>query len=58
MLGSIEVDNETPITGDSQPLLAEEIKVRALGSYASQNRAVTREDYISLSYRMPPKFGK
>jgi hypothetical protein len=58
MLSSIEVDNETPITGDSQPLLVDEIKVRALGSYASQNRAVTREDYTSLAYRMPSKFGK
>ncbi len=55
---SIEVDNEEPITGDSSPLLADEVRIRALGSYAAQNRAVTREDYMNLAYRMPPKFGK
>lgn len=58
MIGSIEVDNETPILGDTSDLTAEEIKVRAFGTYASQNRAVTREDYMNLSYRMPSKFGK
>jgi|TARA_R100000322_G_C5384038_1_gene176808 hypothetical protein len=58
MAGSIEVENEKPILGDTQPLTAEEIKVRAFGSYASQNRAVTKEDYINLAYRMPSKFGK
>ena len=58
MVGSIEVDNETPILGDTSDLTAEEIKVRAFGTYASQNRAVTREDYMNLSYRMPSKFGK
>jgi hypothetical protein len=58
MLSSIEVDNESPITGDSAPLLADEIKIRAYGSYASQDRAVTREDYMNLAYRMPSKFGK
>ena len=42
MIGSIEVDNETPILGDTSDLTAEEIKVRAFGTYASQNRAVTR----------------
>lgn len=55
---SIEVDNEEPITGDSEPLTADEIRIRALGSYASQSRAVTREDYMNLAYRMPSKFGK
>ncbi|MHA2351429.1 MAG: hypothetical protein ACXADL_17570, partial [Candidatus Thorarchaeota archaeon] len=28
------------------------------GTYAAQNRAVTREDYMNLAYRMPTKFGK
>jgi hypothetical protein len=58
MIGSIEVDNEEPILGDTEPLTSEEIRTRAFGTYASQNRAVTREDYMNLSYRMPAKFGK
>jgi len=31
--------------------------VRAIDNYAAQNRAVTKQDYISLIYRMPAKFG-
>ena len=55
---SLEVDNEEPILGDIEPLLEDEIRTRAYASFASQNRAVTREDYISICYRMPSKFGK
>jgi hypothetical protein len=58
IVNSIEVDNEEPITGDTEQLLADEIKIRAMGTYAAQNRAVTREDYMNLAYRMPSKFGK
>lgn len=58
MLGSIEVENEDAILGDLSPLSADEVKVRALGTFASQSRAVTREDYINVAYRMNPKFGK
>lgn len=58
MINSIEVDNETAILGDTEDLTAEEIKIRAFGTYASQNRAVTKEDYMNLCYRMPAKFGK
>ena len=58
MIGSIEVDNEEPILGDTEPLTSEEIKTRAFGTFAAQNRAVTREDYMNLAYRMPTKFGK
>ena len=58
IVSSIEVDNEEPITGDTAQLLADEVKIRAMGTYAAQNRAVTREDYMNLAYRMPSKFGK
>lgn len=54
---SIEIHNEEPINGDIQNISTDEIRVRALGSYATQGRAVTKEDYINLCYRMPPKFG-
>ena len=55
---SIEVDNEEPIMGDTSTPQADEIRMRALGNYASQNRAVTKNDYINVAYRLPPKFGK
>ncbi len=55
---SLEVENEEPILGDTEPLLPDEVRERAFGTYAAQNRAVTRTDYINLLYRMPSKFGK
>ncbi len=54
---SLAVTNAQPILGDTQAITPDEIKLRAYASYASQNRAVTREDYINLCYRMPAKFG-
>tara|TARA_B100001123_G_scaffold63459_1_gene69700 strand:+ start:8248 stop:10035 length:1788 start_codon:yes stop_codon:yes gene_type:complete len=54
---SLEADNEDPIVGQTKALTPEEIRIRALDSYASQNRAVTRQDYLSLVYRMPANFG-
>lgn len=58
VIQSIEVDNEEPIMGDTSTPQADEIRMRALGNYASQNRAVTKNDYINIAYRLPPKFGK
>nr|MCS5550117.1 hypothetical protein [Gammaproteobacteria bacterium] len=58
ILSSLEVENEDPILGDTSIPTAEEIRERAFGTFASQNRAVTRVDYINLLYRMPSKFGK
>tara|TARA_R100000008_G_scaffold18340_3_gene9219 strand:- start:9350 stop:11137 length:1788 start_codon:yes stop_codon:yes gene_type:complete len=54
---SVEVDNEEVITGQIRAVTPEEIRTRAIGAYASQNRAVTRQDYMSLVYRMPSNFG-
>ena len=54
---SLELENELPIVGDVFIPNSDEIKYRAYGAYYSQNRAVTREDYKSLIYRMPNKFG-
>ncbi len=56
--GSLEVENPEPILGDTEELTADEVRIRAYATYASQNRAVTREDYISICYRMPAGFGK
>jgi hypothetical protein len=54
----LEVTNEDPITGDvSLPSLGE-LKQRVNDVFATQNRAVTTEDYEAIVYRIPPKFGK
>jgi hypothetical protein len=55
--GSIDVENEEPINGQVEDLTPIEIRTRAIDAYAAQNRAVTRQDYLSLVYRMPTKFG-
>ena len=57
VVNSLELENESPIVGDVFAPNSEEIKYRAYGAYYSQNRAVTAEDYKSLIYRMPGKFG-
>ncbi len=57
ILNSMEVENEDPISGDTEDLLADEIRQRAYGTFAAQNRAVTKDDYINLAYRMPSRFG-
>lgn len=55
---SLEVENEAPVLGDTEQLTTEEIRIRAFSNFATQNRAVSRSDYINLCYRMPSKFGK
>jgi len=54
---TIESTNEEAIIGDVSEPDQEEIRTRAFDSYASQNRAVTKQDYIALCYRMPRGFG-
>lgn len=54
---SLELTNEKNINGSFSEMSNEEIKIRARGAYSMQNRAVTKEDYISLCYNMPAKFG-
>tara|TARA_R100001440_G_scaffold51150_1_gene71123 strand:- start:8671 stop:10470 length:1800 start_codon:yes stop_codon:yes gene_type:complete len=58
VLNSIEVTNEEPIIGGDSTMTNEEIKQNAKTYYASQSRAVTKQDYESLVYSMPAKFGK
>lgn len=54
---SIAVTNEKPATGGRSAETNEEIRQNALAAYATQNRAVTKEDYISRVYAMPSKYG-
>jgi len=54
---SIEVDNEEPMVGSYSTPTNEELRLRAYGAFATQNRAVTKQDYVAITYRMPAKFG-
>jgi len=54
---SLEVSNENSIVGDVSLPSLEELKFRAPSVFASQNRAVTRSDYLSMMYAMPERFG-
>jgi hypothetical protein len=57
VLSSLECINEEPIVGTTQDVSNQELKERAKAYYAAQNRAVTKQDYESLVYQMPTKFG-
>ena len=57
VVNSLEVTNEEPIVGSAERMTNEELKQRAKSYYATQGRAVTRQDYESLIYNMPNKFG-
>ena len=58
VMQSLQSTNEEPILGDVTGMSSEEIKRHAIDAYASQNRAVTAQDYVSVVYRMPAKYGK
>ena len=57
IVGSIEVNNETPIVGDVSTPTSTELKRRVYDTFPTQDRAVTQEDYENVAYRMPAKFG-
>ena len=57
VMNSIECNNDAQIIGNVNLPSTDELRVRTKSYFATQNRAVTREDYKSLVYNMPPKFG-
>lgn len=57
MRSNLEVNNEEAILGKVEEDSIEEIKIKSKTAFASQNRAVTAEDYSSIIYRMPTQFG-
>jgi hypothetical protein len=57
VIGSLECTNEEPITGDTVETTSDEVKIRVFDYHATQNRAVTAQDYIALTYAMPGEFG-
>jgi hypothetical protein len=54
---TVAVTNPNPATGAKTADTLQDIKNNALANFATQNRLVTRDDYIIRSYSMPSKFG-
>jgi len=54
---TVAVTNPSPAAGAKNSDTLQEIKNNALSNFATQNRMVTRDDYIIRSYSMPAKFG-
>tara|TARA_R110000851_G_scaffold103953_1_gene221333 strand:+ start:5005 stop:6801 length:1797 start_codon:yes stop_codon:yes gene_type:complete len=54
---SLEVSNAMPVTGESTIPTNQELKRRIFDTFATQNRAVTKEDMQATVYSMPAKFG-
>jgi hypothetical protein len=57
MKKSLSVTNVNPASGGSDGESDQEIKENALAYFNTQNRAVTKEDYITRVYSLPQKFG-
>ena len=57
MKQSIAVENLEPAIGGRGAETIEEIRQNALATFGSQNRAVTREDYIVRALSMPERYG-
>ena len=54
---SIAVNNPTPAAGGRGPESIIEVKNNALAYFQAQQRAVTKEDYITRVYALPAKYG-
>ena len=54
---TVAVNNPIPASGAKTSDTLQDIKNNALANFATQNRLVTREDYIIRAYSMPSKFG-
>ena len=57
VIGSLAVTNPEPSSGGKNEEDINEVRQNALAYFASQNRAVTKEDYIIRAYSMPQKYG-
>ncbi len=57
MKTSLVITNDGPATGGSSGETNEQVRQNALAYFNSQNRAVTKEDYIIRVYSLPQKYG-
>ena len=54
---SLAVTNPKPAIGGAAGQSIREVRESALAYYQTQQRAVTKEDYIVRTYSLPPKYG-
>ena len=54
---NVEVYNEDAINGSVSIPTTEELRRRYLGTFGAQNRAVTKQDYVTSVYSMPGIYG-
>ena len=54
---SIGINNPTPAAGGRSAESIIEVKNNALAYFQAQQRAVTKDDYITRVYALPPKYG-
>jgi hypothetical protein len=54
---SLEISNPLPATGGTSVESLDEIKNNALANFSTQNRMVTKEDYVIRALSLPSKFG-
>ena len=54
---SVAATNPQPATGGSGAETLEDIRVNALAYFQAQSRAVTKDDFITRIYSLPPKYG-
>lgn len=57
VINTVAVNNMNPAVGAKTADTVQDIKNNALANFATQNRLVTREDYIVRAYSMPAKYG-
>ena len=54
---SLQVVNPDPALGGRDEETTDEMGIKGLATFSSQNRAVTRDDYVIRAYSMPSKYG-
>jgi hypothetical protein len=54
---SLAINNPRPASGGKSAELIDDVRQNAMSMFASQQRAVTKDDYLVRAYAMPPKFG-
>jgi hypothetical protein len=57
IINNLLTNNPSPATGGRGGDTTEELRLNTLNSYTSQNRAVTKEDYIVRTLSLPSRYG-
>jgi hypothetical protein len=55
--GSVRFNNPAPSSGGGPGETTEQIRLQALANFPTQNRNVTKADYLVRTLSMPPKYG-